>query len=522
MVLNDNKIKKYLLWLLVISTVIRAFLAAFFEFGNDEVYYWTYALYPDWSHFDHPPMVGWVMQLFSLNLLFSDEFFLRLASVVFMTIDTWLFYRIGKEIKDSLTGFYAALLFTASLYGFVITGVFILPDTPLMLFMLLSLLSFIRYFKTSKNKYMLLGGLFAGLSLLSKYSAVFIWSGVGLYILLFDRKQLKNKYLYLSALISVVCLLPVLIWNIQNDFISFTFHGDRVSFFDKLRPKYFLTELVGEFLYNNPVNFVMIIIALVLMARGKRVLNGRDVRILLTTCIPFIAVFWFFSLTRPILPHWTAPALSIMLLFPAAVFAEKHKNKQKRPVPVGIKLSLSLLLIIVAVGGAEIKTGFVSLRFTERSETVQRYGESDFTLSMYGWKKIRTQFESIRNQKIEQGMMKESDAMINLNWYPCANLDYYVAYPLGMKMLAYGEPVMIHKYLWINEYRGGFKKGDDYWFLTESCDYYDVNRYFKDCFSEMIPCDTITVERCGKPAKYVFVYMLKDLKKVPDVNTMIK
>lgn len=218
------------MWLLVISTVIRAFLAAFFEFGNDEVYYWTYALYPDWSHFDHPPMVGWVMQLFSLNLLFSDEFFLRLASVVFMTIDTWLFYRIGKEIKDSLTGFYAALLFTASLYGFVIIGVFILPDTPLMLFMLLSLLSFIRYFKTSKNKYMLLGGLFAGLSLLSKYSAVFIWSGVGLYILLFDRKQLKNKYLYLSALISVVCLLPVLIWNIQNDFISFTFHGDRVSF----------------------------------------------------------------------------------------------------------------------------------------------------------------------------------------------------------------------------------------------------------------------------------------------------
>lgn len=169
----------------------KGFSCCFFEFGNDEVYYWTYALYPDWSHFDHPPMVGWVMQLFSLNLLFSDEFFLRLASVVFMTIDTWLFYRIGKEIKDSLTGFYAALLFTASLYGFVITGVFILPDTPLMLFMLLSLLSFIRYFKTSKNKYMLLGGLFAGLSLLSKYSAVFIWSGVGLYILLFDRKQLK-------------------------------------------------------------------------------------------------------------------------------------------------------------------------------------------------------------------------------------------------------------------------------------------------------------------------------------------
>ncbi len=520
MVLKENDIKKYMLWLLAISTLIRAFLAGFLEFGNDEVYYWTYALYPDWSHFDHPPMVGWVMQLFSLNLLFTDEFFLRLASVVFMPVDTWLIYRTGKEIKDSLTGFYAALLFTASLYGFVVIGIFILPDTPLMMFMLLSLLCFIRYFNTLKNKYMLLGGLFAGLSLLSKYSGIFIWSGVGLYILFFDRKQLKNKYLYLSVLISVVCLLPVLIWNIQNDFISFTFHGDRVSFFDKLKPQYFLTEILGEFLYNNPVNYILIIIALVMMAKGRKLIDRRNVRLLLTTSIPFIMVFWFFSLTRPILPHWSAPAFSILLLFPASILADNHEKIRNKILPVGIKVSLSVLLFIVTVGTIEIKTGFIPLRFTERSKTIQRYGEGDFTLSMYGWEETRKQFEVIRNQRIEEGMMMDDDAMIYLIWYPWANVDYYVAYPLGMNMLAYGEPVMIHKYLWINEDRGGFNKGDDYWFLTESCDYYEVNRYFKGCFSEMIPSDTITIERCGKPAKYVFVYMLKDLKKVPNAEIL--
>jgi len=96
--------KKALFWLVAISIITRVFLAAWLELGNDEVYYWTYALYPDWSHYDHPPMVGWVIQLFSLNLLFDSELFIRLSSVVLMTVNTILIYQMGKMNcqKDSL------------------------------------------------------------------------------------------------------------------------------------------------------------------------------------------------------------------------------------------------------------------------------------------------------------------------------------------------------------------------------------------------------------------------------------
>ena len=51
--------------LLLISTVIRMVVGDSIQLGNDEVYYWTYAKYPDWSHFDHPPMVGFFEQLFT-------------------------------------------------------------------------------------------------------------------------------------------------------------------------------------------------------------------------------------------------------------------------------------------------------------------------------------------------------------------------------------------------------------------------------------------------------------------------
>jgi len=131
--------KKYLIWLIIISTAVRAFIAGFIELGNDEVYYWTYALYPGWSHFDHPPMVGFVIQLFSLDLLLKDEFFIRLGSIIFGAVNTWLIYLIGAKIKDNLTGFYAALLYTTSIYCFIIAGIFILPDTPQVLFWLISL-----------------------------------------------------------------------------------------------------------------------------------------------------------------------------------------------------------------------------------------------------------------------------------------------------------------------------------------------------------------------------------------------
>ena len=90
-------------------------------------------------------------------------------------------------MKNEQTGFYAALLYTASVYAFVITGIFILPDTPLSVFTFLAVLQLVKYFQNEKNKHLLLAGLFAGLAMLSKYSGAFIWLGVGLYIIFYSR-----------------------------------------------------------------------------------------------------------------------------------------------------------------------------------------------------------------------------------------------------------------------------------------------------------------------------------------------
>ena len=80
--------------------MLRLFLAGNLEFGNDEVYYWLYAKYPDLSHFDHPPMVGFFIQFFTGNLYFDSEFFIRLAAIIPTSINMYVVFLIGSYIKS--------------------------------------------------------------------------------------------------------------------------------------------------------------------------------------------------------------------------------------------------------------------------------------------------------------------------------------------------------------------------------------------------------------------------------------
>ena len=84
-------------------------------------------------------------------------------------------------------------------------------------------------------------------------------------------------------------------------------------------------------------------------------------------------------------------------------------------LPKSLVASVLTITVVVFVGVLEIKTGFIPMRFSERSKTVSRWNETDVTMTIYGWRKIKPQFEAIRNEKVEAGMMKEDDGMIALS-----------------------------------------------------------------------------------------------------------
>ena len=206
----------------------------------------------------------------------------------------------------------------ASIYCSLLAGNFILPDTPQLLFWLLSVRFLIEVLpqknidKRTATKF-IYACIFIGLAILSKYHGVFILGGVGLYVLVYNRIWLKQPVFYFGIVLSLLFVLPIVIWNMENSWISFAFHGERVSNTLQLRLDYLFTELVGQVAYNNPINYVIIIMALNAAFRGRLSIKKDYVRVLLFNSFPIWLVFTSFALFRQTLPHWTGPAFTFIV-----------------------------------------------------------------------------------------------------------------------------------------------------------------------------------------------------------------
>ncbi len=504
------------LWLIVIAAFVRASLALLLELGNDEVYYWTYALYPDWSHFDHPPVVGWMAQVFSLNLLLSDDFFLRLGPIFLSAASTWMLFRLVTRIKNELAGFYAACLYTASIYFSVIAGFSFIPDAPLIFFWMLAMNLAFGFLSPSEisgkeRRQLILFGAVAGLAMISKYQGAFLWIGVILYVLFYNRKWLAEPVFYLSGMISAIFLLPLVIWNWQNDFISFTFHGDRVAPSYGLRVDYFLAELGGQIAYANPIVFVLIVIALISYFKGIKFLPTEHVRMLWLFALPLWIVFTGFSLFRSTLPHWTAPAYLPLIILAGSFWADKNqsKNYSDEKLIHSLKIRFPVYFLALLLAAALYLINFSRFQLGKKN-SIQTFGEDDFTQDLYGWHQVGEAFEKIVATQEAKHEMQAGADLISNKWFPGAHIDFYVAHPRKRNTFLIGPLNDIHKYAWINRQRGGLKKGENYYHIAVSNLYKDPNELFGSYFEKIIPIDTVAIARAGVPMRYAFFYELKN------------
>jgi len=501
----------FLTLLVGFNLIVKAFPAALLELGNDEVYYWTYAMFPDWCHFDHPPMVGLTIQAFSLNLLFDSEFFIRLGSLVLSSANIVILFKLVKRIYTPSAAYIAVLLFTASFYFNIIAGLMILPDTPQMFFLLLAIYfgvpSLIAECPSRKEGLnLILFGFFTGLAFLSKYHSLFVWVGVGLYILLKNRVWLKRPALYLSALTTLVLMLPAIIWNANNSFISFAFHGGRVGLLQSpLSMLSFLQFNLGQFFYQNPILFVVYVVAVVSAFRGRS--KGEPITFLwIAISLPLIVIFTVVSLYRSVLPHWTGPAFIGLLILSSDWLAGQWAENRRR---VAALLLSSNVLFFIVLYLAFVQVNYGVLNLGARESDPATVGRNDFTLDMYGWRQAQSKFEGFLNEEgISRGDYHHV-RLVSSKWFPAAHIDYYIASPLGIQLLTVGGIENIHKYWWINRYRS-LSPTDRIFYITTSQHFSDPSE-FADHFVKATPKDTIPITRRGEVVKNLFVYELNGL-----------
>lgn len=522
----DSTFKKYLFALMAVSALIRAALAWSLDLGANEAYYWTYGANPDISHIDHPPMIGWFIQLFTVNLSFGGELFLRLASIITGTVNTWIIFVLGRRIKNELTGIYAALLYTASAYASIFIGTFINPDTPQSLFYLLSLYflheGLITKYETCEETRTLcrlalaIAGIFIGLAMLSKYSSVFLWFGVAVYALSYDRSLLKKPFIYISVIISGLFMIPVLMWNLENNFISFAFQGSRLlSFENGLDIELFIRAIAGTLIFNNPVTIILIIASAVAY-RKRKYISVPQYRLMISLSLPMIIFFLTVSLFTETRPHWTAPGFFPLILVASAYLASKYeqRNIRKMIMPAPVVNAFSFLFLLTALGIMHYYTGFLNLE-TKRDPS-EKIGRNDFTLDYFGWRTLAREFGDLRQNDLENGLMSEKTFILSTNWEDASHKDFYIASPAGTVVKTIGPLSDTRKYAWITGELGTFKIGESAYYILSSRDSTDVVSLGRKYFRSVEKANSIYIKKLGKPVLRFEVYRMKEMIRIPE------
>ena len=126
---------------------------------------------PDWSYFDHPPMVAYLLWLFT-TLFGKSVIVIKLASFITSLGSIIAFYFFSRQFLPQARSLSITLLIGVSLM-FSILSMNATPDVPLILFWILSLLSLQKAVFKGDFKYWVLSGLMMGLARITSYNVCY-------------------------------------------------------------------------------------------------------------------------------------------------------------------------------------------------------------------------------------------------------------------------------------------------------------------------------------------------------------
>ena len=494
--------------LIFFAAIAKIIAAPFLELGNDEVYYWTYALQLDFNHFDHPPLVGFLIRASTLNMQWVSELSMRLGAIISASLGCYFVFKTTAVLANERAGFYAATLYQAGVYTGFIAGFFILPDSAQLIFWTASLYVMSLLLFGNKEKqlgYWILLGLLIGLATLSKVHGLFLWAGFGAYLLFTKPKQVFSGSFLLAAIITLLCIAPIVYWNVIYDFITYRFHSERVTH-TGIDTASFTTEIVGEILYQNPLVYVLMITAVI--AFKKITFQQKNSgRWLLWMSIPLILIFWMVALFNPTLPHWSGPAF-IPLIILAGIFMDQKKPSW--PVyllrtSVGFVFTILLALVVIV---QKYPGNF-------GSQQKNNLGEYCPTLDLSGWKDFSAAFKTIVAQDQSSNLMGKASSIIVGKWFPAGHIEFYTSRTTGMPLIGMGPLQDIHKFAWLNKQRPALTLGADAYCIVPSNVPFNVTEAYGQYFKTIDRPVVIDQKRSGVVVRHFAVYRMHDCIKLP-------
>lgn len=376
---------------LLAATIVGLALVRVLVTGNaglsdDEAYYRLWGLAPALSYLDHPPMVGWMIAAGRWTIG-DNPLGIRLGAVFASLVGPFILWRTTRLLFGSRVA-RRAVWIALAMPLMAVGGVIVTPDTPSVLFWGLSAWALAELHMSCNANWWLIVGLFAGLGLLSKYSNLFVGAGIVLWLVAVpaNRSWFRSWQLWAGSVLACVLALPVVVWNAQHGWVSFTKQFGRVGRGHQVTASYF-GELAGAFFgLASPGIAALALLGLAKVVRSAIVERDQSNAMLAAGILPMLAYFLLHSMHDRVQPNWLAPLYPSLAI--CAAIALGTIESARAPGDAFGKLGKFAL----AVGF--VLSGLIYLHAI--NPLVQVPGLKDPSSQMRGWRQLAADVERVR------------------------------------------------------------------------------------------------------------------------------
>ena len=309
--------------------------------GPDEAQYWTWSQALDIGYYSKPPAIAWQMAAGTYFLGLS-ELGIRVGALILSTLTALAVYLCGRcaGIGDRVSAWAGAAL-AFSPMG-VMGALLATTDGGLTLFWTLSMAVLVLAIQKEKAPNWFLFGFLIMVAALFKWAAYLLWAPaiVGL---LFYQKW-RSKKIFFALPISLLGLLPSLIWNAGHDFASFRHvWGTNVSPHGSGN----VLEFIGaQAALISPVLFVLLVVSIFHLRKAP-----KGVAFLGWCWVAIVGLYTAMAFGKKIQGNWC------IFVYPAACLPMvwMASKKCQRWLKVGLGLSVVSVVLVLAIPSFQAK-----------------------------------------------------------------------------------------------------------------------------------------------------------------------
>jgi len=480
-------------WVVLTALAFRLVFAGFTGLGIDESYMVAASNHFSASYFDHPP-ISWWLELAARRLTGSwAPIVVRLPFVALSAVSSWLLYRLTESFYGARAGYWAVVAYSIAPVFSLAFGCWVLPDGPLDAALLAAAYALARALGIPNQpapRWWLAAGFFAGVALLSKYSAVLTLAGA-FFLLLTDpvsRRQLRSWHPWAGGALALAMFCPVIWWNFAHHWQSFTYQSGRAAGL-RLHPTVPFTIWAGEALFLLPWLWLPIIFLLAAaLRRGPAERHGWMLAWLALIPILLFSVVGIWSSTK-ILYHWATPGYLLLLPMLGNWAANWRWRWTRNAVAVGSATLLAWSSLFIA---AEQNFAFIP-----NLDLMFPPGKSPL-LQAVDWDSLRPEILS-----------RDVSAVATLRWYDAGKIGY--ALQDKMPVTVFGPQP--HQF-GISDPPASLI-GKDILLLAMPGDVSAITQQYAPYFRALLPAPALTVTFHGAVLLVIPVLLGKDLLIAP-------